>query len=96
MDRIREIASRGHWEGGVFDAPPRIGARLIRVKGQFPTEAEAVAASQAVIDEGRPNISTFIDKKTAKPSVSYVLSRADIDEIGRELGRTPAPRLETT
>lgn len=85
MDKITEIARRGHWTSGVFDSGPRTGARIIRVQGEFATEAEAIARVEAVIADGRPNISTFIHKPTAKPSVSYSLSRADVDEIGRAL-----------
>lgn len=85
MDRIREIASRGHWISGVFDSPPKTGGRIIRIDGEFSTEAEAIAKAEAVIAEGRPNISTFIHRPTAKPSVHFNLSRADQDELGRAL-----------
>lgn len=85
MDKIYEIARRGHWTSGVFDSGPKIGGRIIRVEGKFATEAEAIARAEAVIADGRPSISIFIHKPTARPSVCYSLSRADIDEIGRAL-----------
>lgn len=78
---------RGYWSSGVFDRPPRIGARLVRVDGKFATEAEAIAKADAVIKEGRPDIGTFIDRKTAKPSVSFHISHDDLMEIGRTLAQ---------
>lgn len=85
MDKIREIAMRGYWSSGVFDRPPRIGARLVRVDGKFATEADAVAAAESVIEQGRPDIGTFIDRKTAEPSVSFHIGHDDMIQIGRAL-----------
>jgi hypothetical protein len=91
-DKIREIASRGYWSSGVFDHWPRKGMRIVRVEGKFATEADAIAKANAVIAEGRPNISTFIHQPTAKPSVHFNISHADCDEIGRALAAITADK----
>ncbi len=85
-DRIIEIIRRGYWTAGVYDNGPQSGGgRITRVEGKFGTEAAAREKSQAVINEGRPNIATFIHKPTARPSVHFNISNKDLDDLGRAL-----------
>ena len=86
VKEIIEILQRGYWTAGVFDNGPQSGGgRIIRIEGKFDTEAAARDKSQAVIDEGRPNIATFIHKPTARPSVHFNILNKDLDELGRAL-----------
>lgn len=85
MDKIREIAGRGFWSSGVYDHHPKIGPRIIRISGKYPSEGAAVERAKAAIADGRPDIETFIHRESARPSVHFNLTPNDIDEIGRAL-----------
>lgn len=83
MSSLEEIAARGFWSASIFDQEK--GGRLIHIDGRYNSEAEALTTAKSYIQSGW--YSSYMIRTPAKPVASYVLSRENIDEIGRYLER---------
>lgn len=93
------IRNNSYWSASVFHqweegrgSRKFTNAGLASIDGKFPTEGEAMAATQAGI--AKRNVRTrghYINYSRAKPSVSFHLDRDIIQEIGRLLDLRTQP-----
>lgn len=90
LEDLRELLQFTKWSASVYHCPPPRSksdnplkhSSIIRLHGEFDTEAEAIATASAAIKAGWAG-TTIIHEESAKPLAQFNIQNGVADAIGR-------------